>query len=100
MSYKVVEWLRILEFGMPMALSINTKAARILGVTLLSTAASTLAGCASTSFTDSRSAQDTAISKDMPSMIGTPRHLAALDPVERQTPHFRAGKDSDLALPA
>jgi hypothetical protein len=66
MSYKVVEWLRIFEFGMPMSLLINTKAARILGVTLLSTAASTLAGCASTSFTDSRSAQDTGISKDMP----------------------------------
>jgi hypothetical protein len=65
-SYKVVEWLRILEFGMPIARSINTKAARILGVALLITAALTLAGCASTAFTDSRTTQNNGISEDMP----------------------------------
>jgi hypothetical protein len=70
----VVEWLRILEFGMPMAL--NAKAARILGVTLLITAASTLAGCASTPLTDSRSAQNTGTSKGIPDLISDTRPSA------------------------
>ena len=63
----MVEWLRFLEFGMPMAL--NAKAALILGVALLITAASTLAGCASMQLTDSRSAQNTRTSKDIPDSI-------------------------------
>jgi hypothetical protein len=50
-------------------MALNVKAARILGVTFLITAASTLAGCASTSLTDSRSAQNTGTSKDIPDSI-------------------------------
>jgi hypothetical protein len=64
MAYKVVEWIRILEFGMPMAL--NAKAATIFFATLLLTAASTLAGCASTSSADSRSAHNTSTSNAIP----------------------------------
>ena len=56
MAYKVVEPVRRLEFGMPMAL--NAKAARILGGTLLITTASTLAGCASIRLAEAGSAQN------------------------------------------
>jgi hypothetical protein len=53
---------------------LNAKVIRILGVALLITAASTLAGCASTSLTDSRSAaQNTGTSKDMPDSISDTR---------------------------
>lgn len=63
MAYKVAGWIRMFEFGMPMAL--NAKAARILGGTLLITAASILAGCASMPLADSRGAQNTGTSKDI-----------------------------------
>jgi hypothetical protein len=55
------------EFGMPMAL--NAKAARILGRTLLITAATILAGCASMPPVDSRSAQNTVTSKGVDGSI-------------------------------
>jgi hypothetical protein len=55
--------VRMLEFGMPMAL--NATAARILSGTLLLTTASTLAGCASMPLAESRSAQNTGLSKDI-----------------------------------
>jgi hypothetical protein len=71
MAYKVVEWLRILEFGIPMAM--NSVAAWILGATLSITAASILAACASTSLIDSRSARKTATSKDIPDSISAAR---------------------------
>jgi hypothetical protein len=54
----------------------NAKAARILGATLLITAASTLAGCASTPLTDSRSAQNTGTSKGIPDLISDTRASA------------------------
>lgn len=59
---------------MPMAP--NGKAARIFGVTLLITAASILAGCASTPLTGSRSAQNTGTSKDIPDSISATRPSA------------------------
>jgi hypothetical protein len=62
MAYKGGRWIRKLEFEMPMAL--NGKSAWILGGTLLIAAASTLAGCASTPLTDSRSAESAGPSKD------------------------------------
>jgi len=51
---------------------------RLLGicVTLVITAASTLAGCASTSLTDSMSAQNIGISKDMPDSASDSRSIA------------------------
>jgi hypothetical protein len=61
MAYKVVELVRMLEFGMPMAL--NAKAARIFGGTLLITTALTLAGCASMPSAGSRSPQNTGSSR-------------------------------------
>jgi hypothetical protein len=47
-------------------MALNAKAARILGVTMSIAAASTVAGCASTPLTDSRSAQNTGTSKNIP----------------------------------
>jgi hypothetical protein len=57
--------------GMPMAL--NAKAAWILAATLLITAASTLAGCASTTLGDSRSAEKARTSKDIDGSISESR---------------------------
>jgi hypothetical protein len=59
---------------MPMAL--NAKAARILGGTLLITAASTLAGCASMPLADSRSAENAGTSKDIDGSISDSRPIA------------------------
>jgi hypothetical protein len=58
-------WISKLEFGKPM----NAKTAWILTGTLLITAASTLAGCASTPLADSRSAEKAGTSKDIDGSI-------------------------------
>jgi len=50
-------------------MTLNLKAPRILPLTLLITAASTLAGCASTPLTESRSAQNTGTSQDISDSI-------------------------------
>jgi hypothetical protein len=57
-------------------MALNAQTARILGVTLLITAGSTLAGCASLPLTDSRSAQNTGTSKDIPDSISDTRPSA------------------------
>jgi hypothetical protein len=54
-------------------MSLNKKSAWILGGTLLITAASTLAGCASTPLTDSRSAENAGPSKDIDGSISDSR---------------------------
>jgi hypothetical protein len=72
MAYKVA--VRMLEFGMPMAL--NATAARILGGTLLLTTASTLAGCASVPVAESRSAQNIGLSKDLDGSMSDSRPTA------------------------
>jgi hypothetical protein len=74
MAYKGARWIWKLEFGMPMAL--NAKSARILGGTLLITAASTLAGCASMPLADSRSAENAGTSKDIDGSISDSRPIA------------------------
>ena len=57
-------------------MTLNKNAARILGVTLLITAASNLAGCASMPSTDSRSAQNNGTSKDIAGSISNTRPSA------------------------
>jgi hypothetical protein len=59
------------KIGVPM--SLNSKSAWILGGTLLVTAASTLAGCASTPFADSRSAEKAALSQEIDGSINPGR---------------------------
>ncbi len=55
----------------------NAKAARILGVTLLTTVALTLTGCASTPLeADSRNAENSGTSKDIPESLSDTRPSA------------------------
>jgi len=57
-------------------MALNAKAARILGGTLLITAASTLTACASTPLADSRSVQNTGTSRDIAGSISDTRPSA------------------------
>jgi|SRR5271167_380068 len=71
MAYKGGQGKGDSSLGMPMTL--NEKSAWILGGALSITAASTLAGCASMPLTDSRSAENTGISKDVDGSISESR---------------------------
>src|SRR5271154_3680588 len=73
MVYKGPGWKREPEFGMPIAL--NGKATWILGGTLLITAASTLASCASIPLADSRTAENAGPSKDIDGSISDSRPI-------------------------
>jgi hypothetical protein len=73
MPYKRARRRWKLKFGMPMAP--NAKSAWILGGTLLITAASTLAGCASMPSVDSRTAENAGPSKDIDGSISDSRPI-------------------------